>query len=315
MAASTSTPYRTPNKSSDHHHRQPLLYRDLSSPFPSSGATPHRFFSTPSPSPHPISALHRHTPSPPPPPLLSLDDLPSPSPDSPLPFLSATPPPAKSQPEILSRFSPEANGVDRGTGLGSGSPVEGVVHPSASHRALITLPPPREVVRPEIPKNSSSPVWELDEEVWVTVYGFTPSDTNLVLREFEKCGGILKWVPGPKEANWMHILYQSRYDAQKALAKHGQQLNNLLILGVKQVDPFQCRCLNDNFSESAPSPLPLTTVSPVSAKSMQSVSPLPQISFSLQNNVATDTTRNASGTIASPTKSVVSRVLDLMFGI
>jgi Nup53/35/40-type RNA recognition motif len=37
---------------------------------------------------------------------------------------------------------------------------------------------------------------------------FNPSDTNMVLREFEKCGGVLRSVPGPKEANWMHILYQ-----------------------------------------------------------------------------------------------------------
>jgi hypothetical protein len=37
---------------------------------------------------------------------------------------------------------------------------------------------------------------------------FSPADTNLVLREFEKCGVILKHVPGPRDANWMHILYQ-----------------------------------------------------------------------------------------------------------
>lgn len=37
---------------------------------------------------------------------------------------------------------------------------------------------------------------------------FPPSDTNLVFREFEKCGVILKHVPGPRDANWMHILYQ-----------------------------------------------------------------------------------------------------------
>lgn len=39
-------------------------------------------------------------------------------------------------------------------------------------------------------------------------FSFSPADTNLVLREFEKCGMILKHVPGPREANWMHILYQ-----------------------------------------------------------------------------------------------------------
>ena len=37
---------------------------------------------------------------------------------------------------------------------------------------------------------------------------FLPVDTNLVLREFEKCGIILKHVPGPRDANWMNILYQ-----------------------------------------------------------------------------------------------------------
>lgn len=37
---------------------------------------------------------------------------------------------------------------------------------------------------------------------------FSPADTNLVLREFEKCGVILKHVPGPRDANWMHILFQ-----------------------------------------------------------------------------------------------------------
>jgi nuclear pore complex protein Nup53 len=108
---------------------------------------------------------------------------------------------------------------------------------------------------------------------------------------------------------------QSRYDAQKALAKHGQQLNNLLIIGVKKADPLQCHYLNESFSESASSPLSLTTVGPVSANAAQNLSALPQISFNLQNNAATDISRNASGAIASPSKSVISRVLDLMFGI
>lgn len=50
---------------------------------------------------------------------------------------------------------------------GKGSPVEGVVQPGA----LITLPPPREVARPEMKRNSV-PVASLDEEEWVTVYGY-----------------------------------------------------------------------------------------------------------------------------------------------
>lgn len=50
---------------------------------------------------------------------------------------------------------------------GKGSPVEGVVQPGA----LMTLPPPREVARPEVQRNSL-PAGNLDEEEWVTVYGY-----------------------------------------------------------------------------------------------------------------------------------------------
>jgi hypothetical protein len=30
----------------------------------------------------------------------------------------------------------------------------------------------------------------------------------MVLREFEKCGIVLRHVLGPRDANWVHILYQ-----------------------------------------------------------------------------------------------------------
>lgn len=123
---------------------------------------------------------------------------------------------------------------------GKGSPVDGVVQPGA----LITLPPPREVASPEM-QRSSLPVGNLNEEEWVTVYGFSPGDTNLVLREFEKCGVILKHVPGPRNANWMHILYQNRADAQKALSKNGMQINEVLMVGVKPVDPMQRQALDE----------------------------------------------------------------------
>jgi len=49
---------------------------------------------------------------------------------------------------------------------GKGSPVEGVVQPGA----LVTLPPPREVARPEV-QRQIIPTGNLDEEEWVTVYG------------------------------------------------------------------------------------------------------------------------------------------------
>ncbi|KAG8379999.1 hypothetical protein BUALT_Bualt07G0148000 [Buddleja alternifolia] len=187
---------------------------------------------------------------------------------------------------------------------GKGSPVEGVVQPGA----LITLPPPREVARPEV-KKSLVPVGNLDEEEWVTVYGFSPADTNLVLREFEKCGVILKHVPGPRNANWMHILYQNRSDAQKALSKNGMEINGVLIIGVKPVDLMQRQALNERLNNQGFMPLP-----PPSNRNSESngfkVSPYP---YYLQNG--SSNARQSGGSMATPAKSVVSKVMDLMFGV
>lgn len=203
----------------------------------------------------------------------------------------------------LSWWSPAKSGGDQEE-KGKGSPVEGVVQPGA----LITLPPPREVARPEMQRNCL-PAGNLDEEEWVTVYGFSPGDTNLVLREFEKCGVILKHVPGPRDANWIHILYQNRSDAQKALSKNGMQINGVLIVGVKPLDPMQRQGLNERLNNQGFMTLP----PPASSRSLESnpsrVSPRP---YYLQNG---SNARQSSGAIASPAKSVVSKIMDLMFGV
>ncbi|XP_057504294.1 nuclear pore complex protein NUP35 [Actinidia eriantha] len=188
---------------------------------------------------------------------------------------------------------------------GKGSPVEGVVHPGA----LITLPPPREVARPEIQRNSL-PVGSLDEEEWVTIYGFSLGDTNLVLREFEKCGLILKHVLGPRDANWMHILYQNRSDALKALSKNGMQINGVLIVGVKPVDPGQHQFLNDRLNNQGFMPLPLAPLGKSLEPNPLRASPRP---YYLQDG--SNSARPSAGTIATPAKSVVSKIMDLMFGV
>ncbi|ONK80616.1 uncharacterized protein A4U43_C01F19830 [Asparagus officinalis] len=182
------------------------------------------------------------------------------------------------------------------------------------------LPPPREVARPEMRSQTRmARDGMLDEEEWVTVYGFSPGDTNLVLCEFEKCGVILKHILGPRDANWMHILYQNRYDAQKALGKNGVQLNSVLIIGVKPIDPMQRQYLNESQTSNIHGgfmvSLPLRSTSArSSALSPVAASYCPAY---LQNGgtVTNDGgRRSTSGAIASPAKSVVSKVMDLMFG-
>nr|AAL49847.1 unknown protein [Arabidopsis thaliana] len=184
---------------------------------------------------------------------------------------------------------------------GKGSPVEGVVQPGA----LVTLPPPREVARPEV-QRQIIPTGNLDEEEWVTVYGFSPGDTNLVLREFEKCGMVLKHVPGPRNANWMHILYQNRSDAHKALNKAGMMINGVVIVGVKPVDPIQKQALNERLNNQGFMPLPPPSSTRNTAR------PLSRPQY-LQNGSAFSP-QPSGGAMASPSKSMVSKFFDLMFG-
>ncbi|XP_022715017.1 nuclear pore complex protein NUP35-like [Durio zibethinus] len=205
-------------------------------------------------------------------------------------------------PTSLSWWSPKkASGTEQDD-KGKGSPVEGVVQPGA----LITLPPPREVARPEIQRNSI-PAGNLDEEEWVTVYGFSPADTNLVLREFEKCGVILKHVPGPRDANWMHILYQNRSDAQRALSKNGMQINGVLIVGVKPVDPMQREALNERLNNKG-----FMTPPPPSSRTSELNNFRPSRPHHLQNG--NTNARQSGGAIANPTKSLGTKVMEYLFG-
>ncbi|KAK3159816.1 hypothetical protein QOZ80_1BG0051410 [Eleusine coracana subsp. coracana] len=318
----------------DHRRHHPPFLRDLSSPISSSLRLP-------------PASLRRETQAstpPPPPPLRSLDDLShlspspqlatppqaamSPSPPPPRGGLFASPMRSNGSPAPSAWWSPSREEKPK-----EGSPMDGIIHhqqqqspttPSGQQSqqqqqqvALITLPPPREVARPEMPRDSVPTAGRVDEEEWVTVFGFSPGDTNMVLREFEKCGIVLRHVPGPRDANWVHILYQSRYDAQKALLKHGQQLNSVLIIGVKPVDPWQRQYLNENTNENYQGSATVTFPSQSAAASgfstRSALAPLP--SNSMPNGSCIESSRGASGAIASPTKSALSKVMDLMFGL
>lgn len=324
--------HRTPKSG-----RQSLFFQDLASPISARRGK----FSTPGQAAA-VSALWRENFSGsdlPPPPVYTLEDRSDFSPESGIPDYPVSPDvrsdprslvqssgrdfltPAKSKSEAspssalmsaqqnqqgsagFNWWSPSKSGGEQDE-KGKSSPVEGVVQPGA----LITLPPPREVARPEMQRNTL-PTGNLIEEEWVTVFGFSPADTNLVLREFEKCGVILKHVPGPGEANWMHILYQNRSDALKALSKNGMQINGILIIGVKTLDPMQRQALDDRFNNQG-----FMTLPPPSTKTgeLNAVGGLSR-PYYLQNG--NTNVRQSGGAIASPTKSLASKIMDLMFGV
>ncbi|KAL0707622.1 hypothetical protein Bca4012_074048 [Brassica carinata] len=319
--------------------RQSLLFQDLASPVSARRGK----FSTPGQAAA-VSALWRENlggSDLPPPPMYTLDDRSDFSPESGIADYSASPDvkserrtpflssgknvvtPGKGKLEASPSFSllsgqqqsqqvsgsPSWWSQSKGGGSsaeqddkGKGSPVEGVVQPGA----LVTLPPPREVARPEV-QRQVIPTGNVQEEEWVTVYGFSPSDTNLVLREFEKCGMIVKHVPGPRNANWMHILYQNRSDAQKALSKTGMMINGVVIVGVKPVDPIQRQALNERLNNQGFMPLPPPSSTRDSEfNAARGASSRPNY---LQNGSAFSPQPNG-GAMAVPSKSMVSNGQD-----
>ncbi|XP_060576796.1 nucleoporin NUP35-like [Ruditapes philippinarum] len=69
------------------------------------------------------------------------------------------------------------------------------------------------------------------DETWITVFGFPPPAASYVLQQFSQYGNILKHVI-TTEGNWMHIHYQSKIQAKKALSKNGKILGNNIMVGV-----------------------------------------------------------------------------------
>jgi nuclear pore complex protein Nup53 len=69
------------------------------------------------------------------------------------------------------------------------------------------------------------------DEAWVTVFGFPPSATSFVLQQFSQYGNIIKHVVATS-GNWMHLHYQSKLQAKKALSKNGKVFGSSIMVGV-----------------------------------------------------------------------------------
>ena len=122
---------------------------------------------------------------------------------------------------------------------------------------------------------------------WVTVYGFTPSELPLVLKEFQKCGDILQWgtFGASPQSNFIHIQYQSPYAAQRALLRAGEQLSSSLIVGVKPLDTRHKQLIEAFSTGSVGSPAPRVGLPSQPARpykvDLASVQALPQPTRSL----------------------------------
>lgn len=101
---------------------------------------------------------------------------------------------------------------------------------------------------------------------------------------------------------------QNRADARKALSKNGMQINVVLIIGVKPVDPIQRQALNEKLNTQG-----FMTLPPPSLSKTPDFRASPY-SQNLQNG-SSGNRQSSTGNVATPSKSVVSKIADLMFGV
>jgi hypothetical protein len=74
---------------------------------------------------------------------------------------------------------------------------------------------------------------------WVTVFGFPASHSSIILSYFHNFGQILRVKHPENGGNWIHLHYQSRLQAEKALGKNGKILDagNIMIGVIRCTDP------------------------------------------------------------------------------
>ncbi|XP_040003561.1 nucleoporin NUP35 [Xiphias gladius] len=110
------------------------------------------------------------------------------------------------------------------------------------------------------------------DQTWVTVFGFPPASASYILLQFAQYGNILKHTMA-SPGNWMHLQYQSRLQARKALSKDGKVFGDAIMVGVKPcidksvMDSSEAVSppLSSSFSSSALPSTPRSAIRPLSA--------------------------------------------------
>ncbi|XP_035460336.1 nucleoporin NUP35 isoform X3 [Scophthalmus maximus] len=104
------------------------------------------------------------------------------------------------------------------------------------------------------------------DQTWITVFGFPPASASYILLQFAQYGNILKHTMA-SPGNWMHLQYQSRLQARKALSKDGKVYGDA-IMSVMDSSEAVCSPL----ASSALPSTPRSAIRPLSATYRSSTS-------------------------------------------
>jgi len=139
-------------------------------------------------------------------------------------------PPARNEKKDDSTAPPVLSIYDGDLPLESNSDERNGIAPSRVDpipRQAYVAAPKESIFRDDVNRGEGQ---EIIDERWVTVYGFPQTSFSKVLRAFQKYGDIVRYKS--EEGNWVHIQYQTRLQAQKALTKNGKIIETGVMIGV-----------------------------------------------------------------------------------
>lgn len=68
--------------------------------------------------------------------------------------------------------------------------------------------------------------------VWVTVFGFPQAAASFIVSQLAACGTVLSQSL-PTNGNWMHLRFQTKLQAKKALSKNGTIVGGTIMIGIR----------------------------------------------------------------------------------
>jgi len=150
---------------------------------------------------------------------------------------------------------------------------------------------------------------------WVTVWGFPPSAASFIVQQMSGCGTVLQHVMTPN-SNWMHVRFQTRLQASKAVAKNGSVIGGTIMVGVSPcrdesvLDQLNSSCLDTSSATAGGANASVASLGSGLNNTPRTIRPLTQAYKDAQND-----SKVVPGT-NTPNKStgMVSKAMEYMFG-
>ncbi|KAL7742995.1 hypothetical protein ACLKA6_011360 [Drosophila palustris] len=137
-------------------------------------------------------------------------------------------------------------------------------------------------------------------DFWVTIFGFSPGASSMILQHFTMCGTIVDVVHAPLNGNWMHVRFASRIESDKALNYNLKVIASNVMVGVT-------RCTDENIIGKENG-----NVTGLNAEAFKpKVRPLAQQSYNVAQH---DTQVSPKSNVPQKSSGLMNKAMDLIFG-